>query len=76
MLLGKISVIIVVHMLAVALMLNWFRFKSSFRLLVGLYLYFFLTYYTAAKILSAYPKLWNPIEAGLIDRANINSSYK
>ncbi len=76
MFLGKISVLIVVNMIAVAIILNWFRFKSSFRLLVCLYFYFFVTYYTAAKLLAAYPKIWNPIEAGLIDPKKINPAYK
>ena len=76
MFLGKISLLIVVHIIGVAIILNWFRFKSSFRLIVGLYFYFFLAYYTAAKIFAAYPKIWNPIEAGLVDPKKINPAYK
>ena len=76
MFLGKISVLIVLHLIGVAIILNRLRFKSSFRLLIGLYIYFFVSYLTAAKILSLYPKIWNPIEAGLVDPKKINPAYK
>lgn len=76
MFLGKISLLIVVHIIAISIFLNWIKFRSSFRLLLALYLYFFIAYTSAAKVLSIFPKLWNPIEAGLVDPKKINPAYK
>ena len=76
MFLGKISVLLLVNLIGVAIVLNWIGFKSSLRLVLGLYAYFFISYFLCAKLFSVYPKIWNPIEAGLIDPNTINPSYK
>ena len=76
MFLGKLSLLLVLHIIGIAILLNWFKFRSSYKLLFGLYLYFFLVYAGVGEILSVFPKIWNPIEAGIVDPNKINPAYK
>ena len=76
MLLGKISVAIVVHIIAIGVILNWLNFKSSLRLVFALYFYFVFSYYSTAVILGIFPEIWNPIEAGILDPNKIDPAYK
>ena len=76
MLLGKLSLLLVLHIIGIGMLLNWFRFKTKFRLLIFVYIYYFAFYVGAAYIMRNYPVIWDPIEAGIVNPKKINPAYK